>query len=259
MMDQQQKQAAELIGAAKQIVAFTGAGISTESGLSDFRSAGGLWDRYRIVTYQEFVASHEARIEYWSMRRELIPEILAARPNAAHRALAELQQKGKLRSIITQNIDGLHQRAGNDDVIELHGTNLTASCLDCRKSWSIEEIQLRLETGDLDPACDRCSGAIKPDTISFGQSMPQKEMNRADDLVRGCDLLLMIGSSLEVQPAASLPLTAGQGGAKLIFINRTETPYDDKAHLIFREGCGEVMLGIMAAWAATDSSSGQPM
>ena len=236
---------AEIVGKASRIVAFTGAGISTESGLADFRSAGGLWDRYRIVTYQEFVSSHEARIEYWSMRRELIPEILVAKPNDAHKALAELQQQGKLQTVITQNIDGLHQAAGNDDVIELHGTNLTASCLDCGKMWPIEDIQVRLEADDLDPECDRCGGAIKPDTVSFGQSMPQKEMNRAFEVEQGCDLMIMIGSSLEVQPAASIPGVAAKGGASLIFINRTETPYDHIADVIYREGCGEVMLGLV--------------
>ena len=244
-MQQALQQAADLVRKAHKISAFTGAGISTESGLADFRSAGGLWERYRIVTYQEFVASHEARIEYWEMRRELIPSILAAEPNAAHRGLAELETQGRLQTVITQNIDGLHQVAGNSDVIELHGTNLTASCLDCGKMWPIEDIQLRLETDDLDPCCDRCDGAIKPDTISFGQAMPQKEMNRAFDVAQRSDLMFMIGSSLEVQPAALLPAAAAQGGAKLIFINRTETPYDHLAELIFREGCGEVMQGIM--------------
>lgn len=244
-MNDKFRQGAELIGKAKRIVAFTGAGISTESGLADFRSTGGLWDRYRIVTYQEFVASHEARMEYWEMRRELIPELLAAQPNAAHKALAGLQQQRKLQTVITQNIDGLHQKAGNDDVIELHGTNLTASCLDCGKMWPIEDIQVRLEADELDPECDRCSGAIKPDTISFGQAMPQKEMNRAFEVAQGCDLMIMIGSSLEVQPAALIPAVAAQGGAKLIFINRTETPYDHLADLVFRAGCGEVMRAIV--------------
>lgn len=244
-MNDKFRQGLELINKATRIVAFTGAGTSTESGLADFRSPGGLWDRYRIVTYQEFVASHEARIEYWEMRREMIPEFLAAQPNAAHKALAGLQQLGKLQTVITQNIDGLHQTAGNDDVIELHGTNLTASCLDCGKMWSIEDIQVRLEADDLDPECDRCSGAIKPDTISFGQAMPQKEMNRAFEVAQGCDLMIMIGSSLEVQPAASIPGVAAQAGAKLIFINRTETPYDHLADLVFREGCGDVMRRIV--------------
>lgn len=234
-------QASRLIEDAGLIVAFTGAGISTESGLADFRSAGGLWERHRIVTYQEFVASHEARVEYWSMRRELIPTLLQARPNMAHRALARLQELGKLTTVITQNIDGLHQKAGNTDVIELHGTNLTASCLDCGKSWAIEEIQARLEADDLDPLCDRCQGAIKPDTISFGQAMPQKAMNRAFETAQQCDLLIMVGSSLEVQPAALIPATAADAGAELIFINRTETPYDHLATSILRGACGTIM------------------
>lgn len=244
-MDEMLRQAAELVEQAGVVTVFTGAGISTESGLADFRSAGGLWERYRIVTYPEFVASHEARVEYWQMRRELIPTLLAAQPNDAHRAIAELQDIGKLKTVLTQNIDGLHQAAGNHDVIELHGTNLTASCLNCGKTWPIEDIQIRLETDDLDPACDRCDGAIKPDTVSFGQSMPQKEMNRAFTVAQKCDLMFMLGSSLEVQPAALLPAAAAEVGARLIFINRTETPYDHLAELIFRDGCGEVMQGIM--------------
>ncbi len=246
-MKEHYRQAAELVARAHRIVAFTGAGISTESGLADFRSAGGLWERHRIVTYQEFVASHEARIEYWSMRRELIPAILAAKPNGAHKALAELERMGKLQTVITQNIDGLHQAAGSGDVIELHGTNLTASCLDCGKMWPIAEIQERLEADDLDPQCDRCGGAIKPDTVSFGQAMAQWVMNRAFEVADGCDLMIMIGSSLEVQPAAAIPGVAARAGAKLIFVNRTETPYDRIADLIFRRGCGEVMRGILAA------------
>ena len=239
------RKGAVLVSRSRRIVAFTGAGISTESGLPDFRSTGGIWERFRTVTYPEFVASHEARIEYWSMRRELIPQLLAARPNAAHFALAELQRQGKLQTIITQNIDGLHQAAGNDDVIELHGTNLTASCLDCGKRWPIAAILVRLEADDLDPQCDRCSGAIKPDTISFGQAMPQRDMNRAFEVAAECDLMIMIGSSLVVHPAALLPGVAARAGAKLIYINRTETPYDELADVIYRGGCGEVMQGIM--------------
>jgi NAD-dependent deacetylase len=155
-----------LISRSQQIVAFSGAGISTESGLADFRSKGGLWDRYRIVTFQEFLASHDNRVEYWSMRKELIPTLLAAKPNAAHSGLAELEKRGPLTTIITQNIDGLHQAAGNQDVIELHGTNLTASCLTCNRQWPIEEIQLRLESGDLDPHCNPCDGLIRTPSLS---------------------------------------------------------------------------------------------
>lgn len=235
------KNAATLLETAEKVSAFTGAGISTESGLSDFRSPGGLWDRYRIVTYPEFLASHEARIEYWSMRRELIPTLLNARPNPAHEALAELERSGKLTGVITQNIDGLHQDAGCNNVIELHGTNRSAACLNCNRQWLIEDIQLRLEGGDLDPHCPDCEGLIKPETVSFGQSMPADAMDAAYALAEESDLMLMIGSSLEVQPAASIPLFASQNGAQLIFINRTETQFDELAEIISRESAGEFM------------------
>jgi NAD-dependent deacetylase len=235
------QQAREIIKRASRIVAFSGAGISTESGLADFRSKGGLWDRYRVVTYQEFLASRENRLEYWSMRRELIPGLLQAEPNQAHHAIAGLEAAGKLHTVITQNIDGLHQAAGNTNVIELHGTNMTASCLSCREQWPIADIQLRLEGGDLDPLCDRCNGLIKPDTVSFGQSMPLEAMELAYRAAANCDLLLMIGSSLEVQPANQFPLIAHQAGASLIFINRTSTPYDHLAEFCFNQSAGEAL------------------
>ncbi len=238
---QQIQQARILTKNSSRIVAFSGAGVSTESGLADFRSKGGLWERYRIVTFQEFLASHENRVEYWSMRRELIPGLLAAKPNPAHHALAKLEEEGKLQCIITQNIDGLHQSAGNKNVIELHGTNMTASCLTCNQQWSISDIQQRLESGDLDPHCDECNGLIKPDTVSFGQSMPVEAMEQAYQAAASCDLLFMIGSSLEVQPANQFPMVAHQGGADLIFINRTATPYDHLATVSFTESASKVM------------------
>ncbi len=237
--------AVKLIRSAETCAAFSGAGISTESGLADFRSPGGLWDRYRIVTHPEFLRSKEARLEYWRMRRELIPAILNARPNRAHEVLAELEQSGKLHGVITQNIDGLHQAAGSKNVMELHGTNRTASCLSCGKQWPIEDIQQLLETGDLDPHCDLCDGLINPDTVSFGQSMPEDVMNAAFQAAQNCDLLLMIGSSLEVQPAASVPIAAYQNGAKLIFINKTETASDDLAELLVRGSAGDFMAAVM--------------
>ncbi len=240
------QKAQDLVNKASHIVVFSGAGISTESGLADFRSKGGLWDRYRVVTYQEFLASHESRVEYWSMRRELIPGLLSARPNLAHTALAKLEAIGKLKTVITQNIDGLHHAAGNTDVIELHGTNMTASCLSCQQQWPIARIQERLEAGDMDPHCEHCHGLIKPDTVSFGQSMPVAAMDRAYLAAAACDLLLMIGSSLEVQPANQFPLIAYQGGARLIFINRTPTPYDHLATVCFNQGAGEIMQALTA-------------
>jgi len=244
MTEEKLHSARELIKKAGKIVAFSGAGISTESGLADFRSPGGLWDRYRVVTFQEFLASHAHRVEYWSMRRELIPGLLAARPNPAHHALARLEEQGKLNHVITQNIDGLHQAAGSQKVIELHGTNVTASCLSCSKQWPIHEIQQLLEAGNLDPHCDECNGIIKPDTVSFGQSMPVEAMELAYQACANCDLFLMIGSSLEVQPANRFPLLAHQGGAHLIFINRTSTDYDDLATLCFSESAAKVMRAL---------------
>lgn len=238
--------AVSLVREARMISAFTGAGISTESGISDFRSPGGVWDRYRIVTYQEFVSSHESRVEYWKMKKELFEEMKDAHPNVAHRALADLERKGKLNCIITQNIDGLHQDAGSKNVIEIHGTNRKAVCLGCKRTWPIEKIQERLLSGELAPACPSCSGPIKPATISFGQAMPEEAMARAYECVKACDLLLMVGSSLQVEPAASIPREARRNGAKLIFINRTETPWDEIADIIFRENAGDVLSKIEA-------------
>lgn len=235
------KQAVNLLKEAERITAFTGAGISTESGISDFRSPGGVWDRFRIVTFQEFLASHDARVEYWKMKKELFYEMKDARPNKAHLALAELEKMGKLDCLITQNIDGLHQDAGSTNVIELHGTNRKAICVKCGKLWPIEEIQTVLETGNLDPCCDVCNGFIKPATISFGQSMPEKEMLKTYACALRCNLFLMIGSSLQVEPAASIPREAKRAGAELIFINRTETPWDHFATVIFRESAGQVL------------------
>jgi NAD-dependent deacetylase len=230
------------------ITAFSGAGISTESGISDFRSPGGVWDRYRIVTFQEFNASEDKRKGYWRMKSELFKEMSGARPNSAHKALASLERSGRLRCLITQNIDGLHQDAGSspDTVSELDGTNRTAGCLSCGRTWPIEEVQARLEPEGYDPRCSDCGGLVKPSTVSFGQSMPVEAMKRAVECSVSCDLFLMVGSSLQVEPAASLPPASHNAGAKLIFINRTETPWDHIASVIFREDAGRV-LGELAS------------
>lgn len=237
------KQAFELIKGAQKVAAFTGAGISTESGISDFRSPGGVWDRYKIVMYQEFLQSHEARVRYWSMKKELFNEMRGARPNKAHKALVTLEQAGKLFALITQNIDGLHQDAGStpDLIIELHGTNRKATCLSCAKTWPIEDIQARLEAGEQAPCCDACQGLIKPATVSFGQPMPEAETKKAFQYAAEADLLLMVGSSLSVEPAASIPIAAHRAGAKLIYVNRTETPSDSLASVVFRENAGNVL------------------
>lgn len=241
------RRAAALLSKSKCVAAFTGAGISTDSGIADFRSPGGVWDRYRIVTFQEFIASPEARREYWAMKRELFKEIAGAKPNRAHTAIAELQSSGKLDCVITQNIDGLHQAGGSppETVIELHGTNLKAVCLECGGTWPYEEVQKRLEAGDPEPRCTKCNGLLKPATVSFGQPMPEDELKKAFDCAIRCDLMLMIGSSLQVEPAAAIPSTAHRTGARLIFINRTETPWDHIADVRFTESAADVMARLM--------------
>jgi NAD-dependent deacetylase len=238
--------AAAVIKTADKAGAFSGAGISTESGVSDFRSPGGIWERFRMVTYDEFLSEQSLRKGYWRMKGELFKELSAARPNDAHIALAKLEEMGKLSFVITQNIDGLHQDGGSKRVIEIHGTNRQAVCVSCGKRWPIEEIHARLDESDYEPLCDKCGGFVKPATISFGQSMPEREMSDAYHLAANCDVFLMIGSSLQVEPAASIPREAHRAGAKLIFINRTETHLDNLASVLFRENAGKVLSDILA-------------
>jgi NAD-dependent deacetylase len=243
--DRRISRAAELIKTAERFVAFSGAGISTESGISDFRSPGGIWERYRMVTYDEFLSDQTLRKGYWRMKGELFKELSAASPNDAHIALAKLEQMGKLGFVITQNIDGLHQDGGSKRVIEIHGTNRQAVCVSCGKRWPIEEVHSRLEESDYEPLCDKCGGFVKPATISFGQPMPEREMSDAYQLAANCEVFLMIGSSLQVEPAASIPREAHRSGAKLIFINRTETGQDSLASVLFRENAGKVLSDIL--------------
>ncbi|NQT73707.1 MAG: NAD-dependent deacylase [Chloroflexi bacterium] len=242
-------QAASLINNSEKLVVFTGAGISTESGISDFRSPGGLWEKYdpSEFMFDKFLASEETRKRYWEMNQSLWPTIVEAQPNTAHIAIAELDQMGKLDCVITQNIDGLHQRAGAPDekVIELHGTTLWVLCLNCAKRYPRQEIHDRVEAGNKAPYCDDCGGILKPATISFGQAMPERETREAENRSAKCDVFLVIGSSLVVYPAAQMPVLAKRGGAKLIILNMTPTPHDDYADLIIREKAGETMVQIM--------------
>ena len=228
----------QFIAQSDRIVGFTGAGISTESGIPDFRSPNGVWANNRIVEYQEFVSSRAGRIEYWRQKVAMWPEMRDARPNAGHRAFAELERRGKLLAMITQNIDGLHQRAGSANVIELHGTTVEVECLSCRSRISMDQAMERVEAGDPAPDCERCGGLLKPATVSFGQSMPAREMQMAVEASTDCDLFLAVGSSLVVYPAASLPELAKRKGARLVIVNRTPTPLDDLADLVLREEIG---------------------
>lgn len=228
------------VARSQRLVGFTGAGISTESGIPDFRSPDGVWARNRTVLYQEFVASEEDRVEYWRQKVEIWPVMRAAQPNAGHLALVELEKQGKLLGLITQNIEGLHQRSGlsPDKLVELHGTMIEAACLECGQRVSMDECCERVAAGELAPRCRSCSGLLKPATVSFGQSMPVAAMDRAAKLSQTCEIFVAIGSSLVVQPAAGFPLLAKQGGAILIIVNRTETPLDELADLVVNEEIG---------------------
>jgi NAD-dependent deacetylase len=240
--------AAALLRDARRAVAFTGAGISTESGIPDFRSPGGTWSKYdpEEFSFQRFITRSESRKKYWAFGLELWPTVRDAQPNDGHRALAALEAAGRLRCVITQNIDGLHQRAGSRDVIELHGTTTRVGCLSCDADHPRDEIHARLVAGDDDPRC-ACGGLLKPRTISFGQPMPEKETRRAFDEARRCDLLLTVGSSLVVFPAADLVPTAKAAGARVILVNLGDTPFDDMADVVIRGKAGEILAAITAA------------
>jgi len=236
-------QAVELIARSNRIVGFTGAGISTESGIPDFRSPNGIWANNRMIEYGEFCSSLAGRVEYWRQKVAMWPEMRDAKPNAGHLAFAELERRGKLLAMITQNIDGLHQRAGNSQeiVIELHGTTTETECLSCHERISMDEAVKRVETGDMAPECESCGGLLKPATISFGQAMPARAMNSAIKSCLECEVILTAGSSLVVYPAASLPEVAKQNGAKLIIINRTPTALDGIADLVLTGEIGQIL------------------
>jgi NAD-dependent deacetylase len=236
-------EAIQLIARSSRIVGFTGAGISTESGIPDFRSPNGIWATNRMIDYGEFINSRAGRIEYWRQKVLMWPEMRDAQPNAGHRAFVELERRDRLRAMITQNIDGLHQRAGNrsDLVIELHGTTAEAVCLTCGDRIPMDEAVKRVEEGDPAPECDHCGGLLKPATISFGQAMPAREMQLAAEAAKDCDVFLAAGSSLVVYPAAALPELAKRYGAALIIINRTPTPMDAIADLVINDEIGKTL------------------
>jgi len=232
-----------LIAEAARIVPCTGAGISTECGIPDFRSPGGLWTRNRPIAFDEFVASPEARDESWRRRFAMEPVFAAATPGRGHRALASLYKAGKIPAIITQNIDNLHQVSGfkADDVVELHGNTTYARCIGCGKAYDLAWVKARFEASGSAPDCTVCDDPVKTATISFGQSMPDDAMRRATELAQHCDLLLAIGSSLVVWPAAGFPLMAKKCGARLVIINNEATEQDDVADLVIRHDIGETL------------------
>ena len=236
--------ARKIAEAGKNIV-FTGAGISTESGISDYRSKGGIWDQFRPVYFQDFMTSREARVEYWRRKAELYPDLIRAKPNPAHMALFRLYEMGLIEAVITQNIDGLHQASGlpEDSVIELHGNTLRVRCMHCEATFSAHEVQKRIEEGDSAPECE-CGGYLKSDTISFGQAMPETETEKATHLSRNCDFFLVVGSTLLVHPAALMPEYARQNGAFLGIVNLSETPYDKICNVLIKGKAGEVLQAV---------------
>jgi NAD-dependent protein deacetylase/lipoamidase len=234
----------EMIHEASTVVPFTGAGISTECGIPDFRSPGGLWTKNRPIPFDEFLASQEARNESWRRRFAMSDQFGDAKPGRGHRALASLYRAGKVPAVITQNIDNLHQSSGiaAEHVVELHGNTTYAACLDCADRHDLTWVRQRMEAANgCAPDCPACGGFIKTATISFGQAMPDAAMQRAQDLALSCDLFLAIGSSLVVWPAAGFPLMAKRNGARLIIINREATEFDEMADLVVRQDIGTVL------------------
>ena len=231
----------ELINESTEMVVFTGAGISTESGIPDFRSPGGLWTKFKPIDFGSFMSSEEVRAESWRRKFNIDNTINKAKPNKGHEAIAHLVKKGKVNAVITQNVDNLHQDSGvpMDKVIELHGNTTYAICLSCKKRYEIDEIKKEFLKTEIPPICDECGGIIKTATISFGQSMPEDEMKKAQIVTLNCDLFVAIGSSLQVYPAAGFPILAKKNGSKLIILNRDETDLDGYSDLVINKEIGE--------------------
>jgi NAD-dependent deacetylase len=236
-----------MIEESKRGVVFTGAGISTESGIPDFRSPGGIWTQYKPIDFRDFMASEEMRRESWRHKFASDAVIKKAQPNKGHLAVAKLVQKGTVSSVITQNIDGLHQLSGvpDDRVIELHGNTTYAACLNCGKRYELEDIRKVFDKDETLPVCDQCSGIIKTATISFGQAMPLGEMKAAESQTMACDLFMAIGSSLVVYPAAGFPELARRNGARLVILNRDPTPLDGIADLALHSEIGPTLSAVV--------------
>ena len=239
---------ARLISQSSRIVAFTGAGISTECGVPDFRSPGSPWMRHKPIDYAAFMSSEAMRQEAWRRKFAMDDLYSGARPGRGHRALAALAQAGKLSAIITQNIDGLHaQASGGAEVIELHGNGTYATCLACGERHDLREVRAAFEVHGHAPPCG-CGGIVKSATISFGQSMPAQAMRRAEVRARDCDLMIALGSTLVVRPAAQFPVIAKQAGAALAIVNDEATPLDAIADLVIRADIGDVLEPLARGW-----------
>jgi len=238
----------ELVEAATVVVPFTGAGISTECGIPDFRSPGGIWTKMKPIEVGDFLASREMRDESWRRRFAMEEKFGGAKPGRGHLALASLYRAGKIPAVVTQNIDNLHQISGfsAEHVVELHGNTTYATCLDCSKRYELPWVRQQMTADRHAPDCPGCGGYIKTATVSFGQSMPERPMQRAQELAESCDLFIAIGSSLVVWPAAGFPLLAKRNGARLVIINRDETEFDEIADLVLHDDIGTVLAPFIA-------------
>ena len=243
-------QIADWLSQSQRVIVFTGAGISTESGIPDFRSPGGVWSKYRTVYYDEFMASADARHEYWRQKSEAHRDFADAQPNAGHRVIADWESTGRLVGVITQNIDGLHQLAGNQHVVELHGSAKQILCQDCAARYEAGPLVEEFLATDVVPACQQCAtGRLKHATISFGQALSSEVMQQAVQWSEQADLMFAIGSSLVVSPAADLPRIAKQNDSRLVIINRDETPLDAIADQVVREPIGATLKAIDRCWS----------
>jgi NAD-dependent deacetylase len=237
-----------LVEESRVVVPFTGAGISTECGIPDFRSPGGIWTKMRPIDFSDFLASQEARDESWRRRFAMQEQFGGAKPGRGHQALASLYRVGKSPGVVTQNIDNLHQASGiaSEHVVELHGNTTYATCLDCAARYELPWVKQFFEASGRAPSCTSCGGHIKTATVSFGQAMPEREMQRAEEMTRTADLFIAIGSSLVVWPAAGFPLMAKRNGARLAIINREPTDFDDAADLVVHHDIGAVLAPFIA-------------
>lgn len=246
-MNDKIQQIRERLNRAKFALVFTGAGISTESGIPDFRSPGGIWATSQPVMYDDFMADKSARYEYWRQKSVAHNDFADSKPNVGHMVVAKWEEAGKLKGVITQNIDGLHQIAGSKKVVEVHGTARKISCLDCKARFDAGDMVKRFLEKDEVPPCPICgSERMKHATISFGQQLDEKTINTAVEWATNCDLMFAMGSSLVVEPAASIPRIAKQNGATLVIINRDPTPQDDTAEFVIHDSIGKTLEAIGA-------------
>ncbi|MFO8065413.1 MAG: SIR2 family NAD-dependent protein deacylase [Spirochaetota bacterium] len=245
-MEDETRRFADIVSGCSRVAGFTGAGISTESGIPDYRGKGGIWNRFQPVYFEEFLHDPEKRRLYWQRKADMWPAIRDARPNSGHEFFVDLHHEGRLLGVITQNIDGLHEKSGlpRENVVNLHGNTLETACLSCSYRVDSEEVFRSFDVSADAPRCPECGGLLKPDTISFGQQLDVDRLERAGELARTCDCMVVFGSTLLVQPAAGIPQLARRHGAALLIVTLSETPLDEEAELSVRRPIGEFVSGV---------------